>query len=139
MLQADNPGLDLGRVLEDATRISPAVREQAADLVAGYVREQALGALAPFASGDTLEDHRERDVFESSQAGHEVERLEDEPDFGPADGRALGLGECGEVRSVDSDCPLGGGVEPPDEIEQRRLARPTWPHDRGVRPLRQRE
>lgn len=45
MLQADNPGLDLGRVLADATRISPAVREQAADLVEGYVREQALGAL----------------------------------------------------------------------------------------------
>lgn len=45
MLQPDNPGLDLGRVVQDAAHISPAVRDQAADLVEGYVREQALSAL----------------------------------------------------------------------------------------------
>lgn len=45
MLQPESPGLDLGRVVEEAADISPAVRDQAADLVEGYVREQALSAL----------------------------------------------------------------------------------------------
>lgn len=45
MLQPDNPGLDLTRILEDATSVSPVARDQAAELVQDYVKEQALSSL----------------------------------------------------------------------------------------------
>jgi hypothetical protein len=45
MLQPDNPGLDLTRILDDATSVSPVARDQAAELVQDYVKEQALASL----------------------------------------------------------------------------------------------
>ena len=45
MLQPDSPGLDLTRVLGDATTVSPVARDQAAELVQDYVKEQALASL----------------------------------------------------------------------------------------------
>lgn len=45
MLQADGPGLDLTRILDDATSVSPVARDQAAEVVEAYVQEQATAAL----------------------------------------------------------------------------------------------
>lgn len=60
MAHPDQPGLDLARIFEDADTSSPAARDQAADLVQGYVQEQATSAL------DTL--------LAAADAGHYIRR-----------------------------------------------------------------
>lgn len=45
MVQLEQPSLDLARILGDAASSSPVARDQAADLVQDYVREQCAPTL----------------------------------------------------------------------------------------------
>ena len=62
-----------------------------------------------------------------------MERLEDEADLVAPQAGAIVLGERAEVLTVEFDAPLGGGVQPREQPEERGLAAArgprmaTWP------------
>jgi len=62
------------------------------------------------------------DVAHGREGGEKVEALEDEADFGPAHTGALGVGEFGEVGSVDEDRAGGGSGKTAEDVEEGGLA-----------------
>jgi hypothetical protein len=80
MLQPDNPGLDLTRILDDATSVSPVARDQAAGLVEDYVKEQALASLDAVLGAADRRERADPDAvrtanYASQLVGAEVDRF----------------------------------------------------------------
>jgi len=80
--------------------------------------EQVGGAVALVAR---IERGRERDVLDRGQRRQQVEVLEDEPDRFLSSRGALGDRELGHVGTVQQALPLGGVIEEPEHVEERRL------------------
>ena len=85
------------------------------------------------------EQEGERDVLEGGEPGHEVERLEDEPDLLPADGGPLRAGQPGDLAAADPDRARRRRVETADEVEDGALPGAARAHDGRERPPRERE
>src|SRR5207253_569500 len=74
-----------------------------------------------------VEFERQPEVFLDGQRRDQVEELEDEADVTPAEERALPLGECRHRRAVDDHLARRGHVDPAEQVEEGRLARPAAP------------
>ena len=82
----------------------------------------------------TVQAQRQADVLGDRERRHQVEGLEDEPDpLAPQD-RQPPLAEPRQVSVAERDGAGGGPVEPRRNVQERALARPRRPHDRGERP-----
>src|SRR6185436_9449759 len=79
----------------------------------------ALGGREAFS-----EQERELDVFGGGENGHQAELLEHEPDLVETHIGKLARGQPAQIAAVDLDNTGGWGIDPPDEVEQRRLAAP---------------
>ena len=86
-----------------------------------------------FVEVDVVGEERRGDVVERGQGGQEVETLEDEPDSAPVGG-LFSAGQLCHLVVADDYAALVGRVHRADQVEQGRLARPGWPHDRDQRP-----
>jgi hypothetical protein len=62
-------------------------------------------------------------VVDGGHAGHQVEVLADEAQFGEPEVRGLALGQRGDVAPADRHGAAGGGEERGDHQQQRGLAR----------------
>src|SRR5216683_2101093 len=65
--------------------------------------------------GDVVGDF---DVAHGGEGGEKVEALEDEADLGATHSGAFGVGEFGEVGSVDEDRTGGGVGEAAEDVEE---------------------
>src|SRR5437879_3002418 len=74
-----------------------------------------------------VEFERQPEVFLDGQRRDQVEELEDETDVTPAEERARPLGECRHRRAVDDHLARRGHVDPAEQVEEGRLARPAAP------------
>ena len=93
--------------------------------------QDCLSPVAPLRRRDLLEKHHELDVLQRGEHGHEIVRLEDEPDpVAPDIGQAR-LRQVGELPVFDGDDSLVGCIEASDEVQQRRLAGAGRTSDRG--------
>ncbi len=70
------------------------------------------------------EVQRDADVLARGERGEELEELEDDADVGAAPAREGVLVEGVECRLADADVAACGAIEPGDQIEECRLARP---------------
>ena len=82
--------------------------------------EDFRGAL--FAVGRAGIDHRQRDIVQGARAGEQIEHLENEADGLGAQGRALIVGEPGDVLAHQMVGPVGGPVEQPQDLHERGFA-----------------
>src|SRR5262249_2980785 len=72
---------------------------------------------------------RKPEVLLYRQRWNEVEELEDEADMLSAEQRAGRLRRLREPEPVDDDLSGGWNVDPADQVEQRRFARPAPPDE----------
>ena len=72
-------------------------------------------------------EHRDLDVLECSQSGHQIKRLEDEADLAGAVGVDI---ELGKRASPEKDVALGRAVEAAQDVQQRALAAAAGAGDR---------
>ena len=63
------------------------------------------------------------------QRGQQIEELENESDLVAAQARQFVIGEPAQAASVDFDLARRRGVQPADQIQQRRFARARRPDD----------
>jgi hypothetical protein len=88
-------------------------------------RSEKIGAAV--AAADELGDQRH--VLTGRQRRDEVEELEHEPDARSAELRQPVGVEAGQILTRDPYGAFGGSVDPADDVEQRRLARPARPQE----------
>src|SRR6185503_3130857 len=74
-----------------------------------------------------LRDHH---VLERGQIGEQVELLEHDADLFTAKPRALAFVQLRQLDAVHPHAPGGGGVERPEHVHERALARARGAHDR---------
>jgi hypothetical protein len=100
-------------------------------------RGERLGGHPPaLGPAQTPVDERQAGVGHGRGAGQELEALEHEPDDLVADRGQLVLGQPGDVAPVEAQGPRGRPVQPAEQPEQGRLARPAGAHDgHRVAPL----
>ena len=94
--------------------------------------EQVRGPLTPPSAPLAGVDQGKLHVVECRRTGQEVKRLKDEPDLAVAD---LGKGiVVHPTRQLPVECvgSCRGAVQAAKNVEERRLARPGWPHDGHV-------
>src|SRR6185369_15991498 len=72
---------------------------------------------------------RHRDVVASGEVRQQVELLKHKSYRAFPEAGAAGVGERGEVVSVDQNAPLGGRRKSADDMEERGLARSRRAHD----------
>src|SRR5579875_173402 len=84
---------------------------------------------AAFRGPDAQRDQRGLHVFRRGERGHQVERLEDEPDGEGAEPGELGVAHPAEVAPVQPQLPGGGTVKAAQQVQQRRLTVPGAPPD----------
>ncbi len=101
--------------------------------------EQVPRPFPAFGPIDTLEQLWQGHVLEGVQPRHQVERLEDEPNFRPPEPRSFTVPEFADRPAADDDLARRRRVQTAHEVHQRRLAGTARSHDRGVRSPRHRE
>ena len=89
--------------------------------------DQALGSFGSLGGSVGALEHRDLDVFERGQGGHQVKGLEDESDLAGAVGVDV---ELGERVPAEKDIALGGAVEAAQNVEKRAFPATTGPGDR---------
>ena len=85
----------------------------------------------------TVQAQRQADVLGDRERGHQVEGLKDEPDPLAPEDRQPPLAQPRQVDVPERDAARGGPVQPRRHVQERALARPRRPHDRGERPRRE--
>jgi hypothetical protein len=95
-----------------------------------HERQELAGALVDFQPRPAAQVQRKTDVFQAGERRQEVEELEDEPDLVPSDAGQVVVRELGQRPSLDAHGAAGGSIEPANQVEERRLARPRRPDDR---------
>ena len=82
-----------------------------------------MSALLPAARGLAAVDLREHHVLEHGPVGHQVERLEDEPDTSAPQSSPFLVGELRSIDAIEEVAAARGMIEAADDVEERRLSR----------------
>ena len=118
----------------DADALFLAAR-QLARVVVGAVREtddgeRHLNALPPIGLRQFGEEQRQLDVAGRGEHRQQVVELKHEADVARPPRRELAARHLVDAVAGDGDGSFARRVETADQIQQRRLARPGWPHQR---------
>src|SRR5439155_23626714 len=81
-------------------------------------------------SRQVLGEQRQSHVLRGRERGQEVEELEDEADVPPAERGGGVVPELVEPLGVDIDLAARRRIETGEDVQQGRLPRAAWPHDR---------
>src|SRR5688572_3385319 len=95
-----------------------------------YELESGVHALPALLRAQPQEDQRKLDVLVSGQHLDEVVELEHEPDMPRAPLGKIVLGAARDVGARDAYAAGVRAIDTADEVEQRRLPRPGWAHER---------
>jgi hypothetical protein len=101
----------------------------AAILQADQLQRDASIALA-LGAVEARQQQRQFDVFLRRQHRHQVIELEDETDVVAAPRRQLPGAHRVDALPVDVNLTAAGRIQSADQVEQRRLARTRWAHQR---------
>ena len=94
--------------------------------------ERAGRRLEPGVSRCLVVQFGEQHVLQRRPVGQQVEGLEDDPDPPAAQRRPIPVGQCARVQAVQQVAAGGGGVEQPEQVQQRGFARAGRPGHRDV-------
>src|SRR5262245_36626990 len=78
--------------------------------------------LSDLARGLALDQRRDHRVLEGAHVAEQIVELEDEPDVTPPIARQSRLAPAPQILSLEQHAPARGSVEPPEQVQQGRLA-----------------
>ncbi len=96
--------------------------------------EQICCRVQRHAPGGSSNPGRHRHVLDGGELGQQMMELKDESDVAVAEPRELVRAHAGQLVLPDTNRSRVGAVEPPEQVEQRRLADPGGADDRQDLP-----
>src|SRR5215471_9840771 len=85
--------------------------------------EEFPGAISDFLARPLAKMEWKRNILEAIQRRQQVEKLEDESDFVPADTRQIIVGQFTEILAVDRNIAIRRPVQTADQIQERGFSR----------------